>query len=105
KAIQPDVSQVHVQAADAQGNCHIHGPKWENEEQAKAARRIIVITEEIATTSLFQQHPTRTLIPAHRVEAVIHQPYGAHPTAVYSCYDYDSDHLKLYVGHARTREG
>ena len=105
RAIQPDVSLVHVQVADEQGNCQIHGPRWENEEQAKAAQRIVIIAEEIAPTSLFQQHPTRTIIPAHRVEAVIHQPYGAHPTSVFSCYDYDSEHLKLYVEHARTREG
>jgi glutaconate CoA-transferase, subunit A len=105
KALTPDVSLVHVQAADDQGNCHIHGPKWENEEQAKAANRIIVITEELAPAELFRHHPTRTVIPAHRVEAVIHQPFGAHPTAVYSCYDYDSEHMELYVKHARTAEG
>ena len=50
-------------------------------------------------------HPARTIIPAHRVEAVIHQPCGAHPTAVYGCYDYDSEHLELYVKHARTADG
>lgn len=105
KALTPDVALVHVQAADEEGNCQIHGPRWENEEQAKAARRVIVITEELAPTSLFRQHPTRTIIPAHRVEAVIHQPYGAHPTAVYSCYDFDAEHLELYVKHARTAEG
>jgi glutaconate CoA-transferase, subunit A len=105
KALTPDVALVHVQVADEQGNCQIHGPKWENEEQAKAARRIIIITEELAPPELFRQHPTRTVIPAHRVEAVIHQPFGAHPTAVYGCYDYDSEHLELYVKHARTDEG
>jgi len=101
RAIEPDVSLVHVQAADVEGNCHIHGPRWENEEQAKAGRRVIIIAEEIVSTDLMRQHPTRTIIPAHRVEAVIHQPFGAHPTAVYSCYDYDSEHLQLYVEHAR----
>ena len=105
KALTPDVALVHVQAADEQGNCCIDGPRWENEEQAKAARRIIIITEELASTDLFRQHPTRTVIPAHRVEAVIHQPFGAHPTAVYGCYDYDSEHLELYVEHARTAGG
>ena len=105
KALTPDVSLVHVQAADEEGNCHIHGPRWENEEQAKAGKRVIVITEELAPTALFRQHPTRTIIPAHRVEAVVHQPFGAHPTAVYSCYDYDSEHLELYVQHARTPDG
>ena len=105
KALTPDVALVHVQAADEDGNCHIHGPKWENEEQAKAARRIIIIAEELAPAGLFRQHPARTVIPAHRVEAVIHQPFGAHPTAVYGCYDYDSEHLELYVKHARTADG
>ena len=105
KALTPDVALVHVQAADEQGNCHIHGPRWENEEQAKAAKRVIVIAEELAPTALFQQHPTRTIIPAHRVEAVIHQPHGAHPTAVYGCYDFDAEHLELYVKHARTADG
>jgi acyl CoA:acetate/3-ketoacid CoA transferase alpha subunit len=105
KALTPDVALVHVQVADEEGNCQIHGPRWENEEQAKAARRVIVITEELAPASLFRQHPARTIIPAHRVEAVIHQPYGAHPTAVYSCYDFDAEHLELYVKHARTAEG
>lgn len=101
RAITPDVSLVHVQAADEEGNCQIHGPRWENEEQAKAARRVIVVAEEIVPTEFIRRHPTRTIIPAHRVEAVIHQPFGAHPTAVYGCYDYDPEHLQLYVEHAR----
>ena len=50
-ALTPDVSFVHVQVADAEGNCRIDGPRWENEEQAKAARRLIVIAEEIVPTS------------------------------------------------------
>ncbi len=101
KAITPDVSLVHVQVADREGNCRIDGPRWENEEQAKAAHRVIVITEELVPTEQIQRSPERTVIPAHRVEAVIHQPFGAHPTAVFGCYDYDADHLKLYVEHAR----
>ena len=105
KAITPDVSLVHVQAADREGNCQIHGPRWENEEQAKAARRVILITEELVSTEFIRQHPTRTIIPGHRVEAVIHEPFGAHPTTVYACYDYDAEHLELYVKHARTPEG
>ena len=101
RALTPDVSLVHVQLADQQGNCQIAGPRWENEEQAKAARRLIVIAEEIVPTEYIQRAPERTIIPGHRVEAVIHQPYGAVPTGVFGCYDYDADHLRLYVDHAR----
>ena len=104
RSLNPDVSFVHVQVADREGNCQINGPRWENEEQAKAAKRLIVITEELVPTEYIQRSPERTVIPAHRVEAVIHQPFGAHPTAVYGCYDYDADHLKLYVDHSRNPE-
>lgn len=104
KALTPDVSLVHVQVADREGNCQIDGPRWENEEQAKAARRVIVITERLVSTEYIQRVPERTVIPAHRVEAVIHQPFGAHPTAVFRCYDYDAEHLQLYVDHVKRPE-
>jgi glutaconate CoA-transferase subunit A len=105
KALTPDVSFVHVQRADENGNCRIDGPRWENEEQAKAAKRLIVIAEEIAMTSEFQKEPERTIIPAQRVEAVIHQPFGAFPTAVYGRYDYDAEHLRMYVDYAKRKGG
>jgi glutaconate CoA-transferase subunit A len=105
KALTPDVSFLHVQMADAQGNCRIDGPRWDNEEQAKAAKRIIVITEEIVPTAEFQKEPERTIIPAHRVESVIHQPYGAYPTAVLGRYDYDARHLQMYVDYSKRAEG
>ena len=101
RALTPDVALVHVQVADRDGNCQIEGPRWENEEQAKAARRVIVVTEELVPTEHIRRTAERTVIPAHRVEAVIHQPFGAHPTSVFRCYDYDAEHLTLYVQHAR----
>jgi len=104
RAITPDVSVVHVQVADPIGNCWIHGPRWDNEEQAKAARRIIVVTEEVVPTEYIRRAPERTVIPGHRVEAVVHQPFGAHPTAVFGCYDYDAQHLKLYTEQTKTAE-
>jgi acyl CoA:acetate/3-ketoacid CoA transferase alpha subunit len=104
RALNPDVSFVHVQISDREGNSQIHGARWENEEQAKAGKRVIVITEELVPTEYIQRYPAQTIIPAHRVEAVIHQPFGAYPTAVFQCYDFDGDHLKLYVNHAKTIE-
>lgn len=100
-ALVPDVSFVHVQSADTEGNCRIDGPRWENEEQAKAAKRLIVIAEEIVPTEDIRRAPERTIIPAHRVESVVHCPFGAHPTAVFGRYDYDAAHLKLYVEHSK----
>jgi acyl CoA:acetate/3-ketoacid CoA transferase alpha subunit len=101
RALVPDVSFVHVQIADREGNARIDGPRWENEEQAKAARRIVLIAEEIVSTEEIQRQPERTIIPGHRVDAVVHQPFGAHPTAVFRRYDYDAEHLQLYVTHSK----
>lgn len=100
-ALVPDICFLHVQIADAEGNCRILGPRWDNEEQAKAANRLVVVTEEIVPTDEIRREPERTIIPAHRVEAVIHQPFGAYPTSVFGCYDYDAAHLKLYVEQSR----
>ena len=100
RALEPDVSIVHVQIADRDGNCQINGARWGNEEQAKAGRRLIIVAEQIVPTEFIQRSPERTIIPGHRVEAIIHQPFGALPTCVYGCYDYDADHLRLYVKHA-----
>ncbi len=104
RALTPDVSFIHVQIADPEGNCQINGPRWENDEQAKAARRLIVVAEEIVPTEYIQRSPERTIIPGHRVEAVIHQPFGGVPTAVFGCYDYDAEHLRMYVDYAREPE-
>ena len=101
KALVPDICFVHLQIADAEGNCRILGPRWDNEEQAKASNRIVVIAEEIVPTDEIRREPERTIIPGHRVEAVVHQPFGAYPASVFGCYDYDPAHLKLYIEHAR----
>ena len=105
RALNPDICFVHVQIADADGNCRIRGPRWDNEEQAKSADRLIVVAENIVDTDEIRREPERTIIPAHRVEAVIHLPFGAYPTSVFGCYDYDAAHLKLYVEHARDARG
>ena len=102
RALTPDVVFLHVQIADAEGNARINGPRWENEEQAKATKRLVLIAEEIVPTEEIQRQPERTLIPAHRVDAVVHQPYGAHPTACYGNYDYDAEHLRFYVSQSKT---
>jgi acyl CoA:acetate/3-ketoacid CoA transferase alpha subunit len=104
RALTPDIALIHVPIADRKGNCWINGPQWENEEAAKAARRVIVVTEELVPTEFIQRSPERTIIPGHRVDMVVHQAHGAHPTSVFGSYDFDAKHLQLYVKHSRTPE-
>jgi glutaconate CoA-transferase subunit A len=105
KPLLPDVAVVQVQMADAEGNAWIYGPRWDNEEQAKSSKRVIVMTEQVVSTEVIRREPERTVIPGFRVSHVVHLPFGAHPTSVYRVYDYDAEHIQLYVKAAQTPEG
>lgn len=102
KALQPDFMVLQGQIADEDGNARVLGPLWDSKEAARAAKQTIVIAEDLVPTELIRQQPELTTIPGFRVAAVVPLTYGAHPTALYRCYDYDSDHLKAYVAASRS---
>lgn len=105
RALVPDVAVVQVQMADEEGNARILGPRWDNNEAVNAARQVVVLAEELVSTDVIRQQPELTAIPGFRVSAVVHLPYGAHPTSMYRCYDHDEEHLRLYVARARSEAG
>ena len=95
-AINPDVTIIHVQAADAQGTVRIGGLPFADVEQAKAARHLIVTCETVAATDQLRHSPDQNQIPFFCVDAVVHLPMGAWPTACYRHYDYDPAQLHHY---------
>jgi glutaconate CoA-transferase subunit A len=101
----PDVAVVQAQMADAEGNARVLGPRWDNNEAAKAARQVIVVAEELVASQVIRQQPELTLVPGFRVSAVVPLAYGAHPTSLYGWYDYDAGHLGGYVKQTRTQTG
>jgi len=88
--LNPDVAFVHAQRADLEGNTHLWGLVGVQKEVAFAARTVVVVVEEIVDTKLIQEDPNRTLIPGLIVDAVVHEPYGAHPSYVQGYYDRDN---------------
>jgi acyl CoA:acetate/3-ketoacid CoA transferase alpha subunit len=105
RALVPDVTVIYAHQADAEGNARIYGPIWENSEAAKAAKTVVVLTEELVSTDVIRQQPELTIVPSFRVDAVVHTPWGAHPTSLYKYYDHDEDHLRLWVRQARSDAG
>ncbi|MGQ9502215.1 MAG: CoA transferase subunit A [Anaerolineae bacterium] len=87
----PDVAIVHVQRADATGNAQIWGLLGVQVEAAFAAKRVIVAAEEIVDEAIIRADPNRTAIPALIVDAVVHEPFGAHPSYVQGYYDRDTE--------------
>lgn len=90
-ALEPDVAVVHVQRADAAGNAQVWGVLGVQKETAFAARRVLVVAEEIVDESVIRADPNRTLIPGLLVDAVVHEPWGCHPSFVQGYYDRDND--------------
>ena len=89
-ALHPDVAIVHVQRADAEGNCHLWGILGEQKEAAFAAARVIVTAEEIVDSAVIRSDPNRTVIPGLVVDAVCHVPFCAHPSYTQGFYDRDN---------------
>jgi glutaconate CoA-transferase, subunit A len=88
--LRPDVAFVHAQRADAQSNTQLWGLLGVQKEVAFASTRVVVVVEEIVDESVIRRDPNRTLIPGLIVDAVVHEPYGAHPSYVQGYYDRDN---------------
>src|SRR5437899_4664727 len=105
--LNPDVAILHAQRADRQGNTQLWGLVGMQKEVAFAAKHVIVVVEESVDESVSRADPNRTLIPGLIVDAVVHEPYGAHPSYVQGYYDRDNESYlawdKLSQDHAAGR--
>jgi glutaconate CoA-transferase subunit A len=89
-ALNPDVTIVHAQRADREGNTQIWGLLGVQKEAAFASRRVIVVVEELVDESVIRADPNRTIIPGLIVDAVVVEPWGAHPSYAQGYYDRDN---------------
>jgi len=90
-ALNPDVTIIHAQRCDREGNTQIWGLLGVQKEAAFASRRVIVVVEELVEESVIRADPNRTLIPGLIVDAVVVEPWGAHPSYAQGFYDRDND--------------
>jgi glutaconate CoA-transferase subunit A len=94
-ALNPDVTIVHAQRADPTGNTQIWGLLGVQKEAAFASKRVIVVVEELVDEDVIRSDPNRTIIPGMIVDAVVVEPWGAHPSYAQGFYDRDND---FYIG-------
>ncbi|HZD10053.1 MAG TPA: CoA-transferase [Candidatus Binatia bacterium] len=88
--LNPDVAFIHAQRADKQGNTQLWGLLGVQKEAAFASKRVVIVVEEIVDEEIVRADPNRTLIPGLIVDAVVEEPYGAHPSYVQGYYDRDN---------------
>jgi glutaconate CoA-transferase subunit A len=88
--LKPDVTIVHAQRASANGDAQVWGLLGCQKEAAFAADRVIVVVEEVVDEAVIRADPNRTIIPGLIVDAVVVEPWGAHPSYVQGRYDRDN---------------
>jgi glutaconate CoA-transferase subunit A len=103
RALNPDVSIVHVQRADSEGNAHCWGNFGVMLEGVRAAKRVIVVAEEIVEPEVIASDPNRTVIPGFLVNAVVECPYGAYPSPVQGYYNRDNEFFREYHEQTKTK--
>ncbi|HEY6542033.1 MAG TPA: CoA-transferase [Ktedonobacteraceae bacterium] len=104
-AIRPDVAIVQAQRSDEDGNAHIWGSVGITEEAWLAARDVIVVAEEIVPRGVILSDPNRVAGLSYKVRAVVHEPWGAHPSTVQGYYNRDHQFYHDYHVQTRTLEG
>jgi glutaconate CoA-transferase subunit A len=103
--LRPALGVFHVQRADALGNAQMLGPTAEFRYAIASCRKVIVIAEELVDTAEVRARPELTVAPGFMVDAVVVEPWAAHPTDSYGGYRRDLDHHRLYGEASRTEEG
>jgi len=103
-AIVPDIAIIHVQRADEHGNAHVWGNLGVMRDACLAARHVIVTAEEIVPPEVITSDPNRVITPGFRVSAVVHVPWGGHPSPVPGYYNRDHQAFIDYSDKSKTAE-
>jgi len=101
-AINPDVTILHAQAADQQGNVLIRGITGASREAALAARCLLVTVE--AQVERLDAPLNAIVLPHWLVSALSIVPGGAHPSYAAGCYPRDNRFYGEWDAIARQRE-
>ncbi|HET8811669.1 MAG TPA: CoA-transferase, partial [Gaiella sp.] len=77
-ALRPDVTVIHAQQADREGNVQFWGITGIQKEAVLAARAAVVTVEEVV--EVLEPRPGAVVLPAWTLDAVSVAPGGAHPS-------------------------
>jgi glutaconate CoA-transferase, subunit A len=100
-ALRPDVTVIHAQKADRKGNVFLWGILGVQKEALLAAKRSIVVVEEVVDE--LEAWPNACVIPYWAISAVCVVPRGAHPSYAQGYYERDNSYYKKWDAISRDR--
>lgn len=101
-SVRPDVSVIHAQKADREGNVLLWGILGVQKEAVLAAKRAIVTVEERVES--LDAPPNACVLPGWTVGAVCLVPRGATPSYAHGYYDRDNGFYRRWDSISRERE-
>ena len=101
-ALHPDVTIVHAQRADRDGNVQLWGLPGVQKEAVLAARRSLVTVEEVVDR--LTPMPGEVILPGWAVTAVAEVPGGAHPSYAQGYSERDNAAYKAWDAVSRDRD-
>ncbi len=101
-ALNPDVSVIHAQRADREGNVQIWGLVGIQKEALLSGRATIVTVEEVVD----ELPPTygAVVIPGWAITAVCHVPNGAHPSFAMGFSERDNEFYRRWDAISKDRD-
>lgn len=101
-AMTPDVSVIHAQRADRDGNVQLWGILGVQKEAVLAARRAVATVEEVVDE--LEPRPGAIVLPAWVLTAVAEVPNGAHPSYSHGYSVRDNDFYAAWDEISRDRD-
>ncbi len=101
-ALRPDVTVIHAQQADRQGNVALWGIVGIQKEAVLAASRSLVTVEEVVEH--LEPRPGAVVLPNWVVTAVAEVPGGAHPSYAHGYSERDNAAYEAWDAVSRDRD-
>jgi glutaconate CoA-transferase subunit A len=101
-ALRPDVTIIHAQRADREGNVQLWGLTGVQKEAVLAAERSLVTVEEIVDE--LDPRPNAVVLPCWTVTCVTEVPGGARPSYAHDYYERDNAAYRAWDAVSRDRE-
>ncbi len=100
-ALNPDVTIVHAQQADHDGNVQMWGITGVQKEAVLAARSSLVTVEEVVER--LEPRPGAVVLPSWSITKVAEVPGGAHPSYAHGYSDRDNAYYRQWDDISRDR--
>ncbi|HEX7816558.1 CoA transferase subunit A [Dyella sp.] len=95
--ITPDFAVIHANEVSPEGDVRVFGTSHWDRIMTRAARRVLVIAERVASSESFSRQPELTLVPHFLVEAIAVVPQGAWPGSCWPHYEVDYPAVEAYL--------